>query len=48
MRLVVADLLARKASDQELMGHSDASTAMTYAYVLDRGGRGIGCPLARN
>ena len=30
---------------QELLGHKDVKTAMTYTYVLNRGGKGVRSPL---
>ncbi len=30
---------------QELLGHSNASIAMIYTHVLNRGGRGVRSPL---
>lgn len=32
---------------QELLGHSNVSTTMIYAHVLNRGGRGVVSPLDR-
>ena len=30
---------------QELLGHADVATPMTYTHVLNRGGRGVRSPL---
>ena len=30
---------------QELLGHSDVSTTMIYAHVLNKGGKGVKSPL---
>ncbi len=32
---------------QELLGHNDVSTTMTYTHVLNRGGKGVQSPLDR-
>jgi integrase len=32
---------------QELLGHRDVSTTMTYTHVLNRGGRGVISPFDR-
>ena len=38
---------SRMRTAQELLGHTDVSTAMIYTHVLNRGGRGVRSPADR-